>query len=32
VAASKTGQQLSIPTGTLLEFRLQQPAPFPVSK
>lgn len=32
VAASKKGQQLSIPSETLLEFRLQQPAPLPVSK
>ena len=31
-AASKKGQQLSIPSETLLEFRLQQPAPLPVSK
>jgi outer membrane lipoprotein SlyB len=31
VAASKKGQQLSIPSETLLEFRLQQPAPLPVS-
>jgi hypothetical protein len=30
VAASKKGQQLSIPSETLLEFRLQQPAPLPV--
>ena len=29
VAASKKGQQLSIPSETLLEFRLQQPAPLP---
>jgi hypothetical protein len=32
VAASKKGQQLSIPSEALLEFRLQQPAPLPVSK
>jgi hypothetical protein len=31
VAASKKGQQLSIPSESLLEFRLQQPAPLPVS-
>jgi hypothetical protein len=31
IAASKKGQQLSIPSETLLEFRLQQPAPLPVS-
>jgi hypothetical protein len=31
VAASKKGEQLSIPSETLLEFRLQQPAPLPVS-
>lgn len=31
VAASGKGQQLSIPQGTLLEFRLQQPAEFPRS-
>jgi hypothetical protein len=31
VAASKKGQQLTIPRETLLEFRLQQPAPLPVS-
>jgi len=31
VAASKKGQQLSIPSETLLEFRLQQPAPLPVA-
>jgi hypothetical protein len=29
VAASKKGQQLSIPSETLLEFRLQQPAILP---
>jgi outer membrane lipoprotein SlyB len=29
VAASKKGQQLVIPSETLLEFRLQQPAPLP---
>src|SRR5580698_939771 len=31
VAASKKGQQLSIPSESLLEFRLQQPAPLPVA-
>jgi hypothetical protein len=31
VAASKKGQQLTIPSESLLEFRLQQPAPLPVS-
>jgi hypothetical protein len=31
VAASKKGEQMSIPSETLLEFRLQQPAPLPVS-
>jgi hypothetical protein len=31
VAASKKGEQLSIPSETLLEFRLQQPAPLPVA-
>jgi hypothetical protein len=31
VAASKKGQQLTIPSETLLEFRLQQPAPLPAS-
>src|SRR5580700_2871776 len=31
VAATKKGQQLSIPSESLLEFRLQQPAPLPVS-
>ncbi len=30
IAASKKGQQLSIPSESLLEFRLQQPAPLPV--
>jgi hypothetical protein len=29
IAASKKGQQLTIPSETLLEFRLQQPAPLP---
>lgn len=29
VAASKKGQQLTMPSETLLEFRLQQPAPLP---
>jgi hypothetical protein len=32
VAASKKGQQLSIPSETLLEFRLQQPASLPASR
>ena len=32
VAASKKGQQLAIPSETLLEFRLQQPASLPVSR
>ncbi|HKN74016.1 MAG TPA: hypothetical protein VJW94_02470 [Candidatus Acidoferrum sp.] len=32
VAASKKGQQLSIPSETLLEFRLQQPVALPVAK
>jgi hypothetical protein len=32
VAASKKGQQLSIPSETLLEFRLQQPAILPAGK
>jgi hypothetical protein len=31
VAASKKGEQLSIPSETLLEFRLQQPGSLPVS-
>jgi hypothetical protein len=31
VAASKKGQQLTIPSETLLEFRLQQPGSLPVS-
>ena len=31
VAASKKGEQLSIASETLLEFRLQQPAPLPVA-
>jgi hypothetical protein len=31
IAASKKGEQLSIPSESLLEFRLQQPAPLPVS-
>jgi len=30
-SAAKKGQQLSIPSETLLEFRLQQPAPLPVA-
>jgi len=32
IAASKKGEQLSIPSESLLEFRLQQPAILPVSK
>ena len=32
VAATKKGEQISIPSETLLEFRLQQPAPLPVSR
>ena len=32
VAASKKGQQLSIPSETLLEFRLQQPASLPATR
>jgi hypothetical protein len=32
VAASKKGQQLSIPSETLLEFRLEQPVALPVAK
>jgi len=32
VAASKKGEQLSIPSETLLEFRLQQPAALPVAR
>lgn len=32
VAATKKGEQLSIPSETLLEFRLQQPAPLPVAR
>lgn len=32
VAASKKGEQLSIPSETLIEFRLQQPAPLPVGR
>jgi hypothetical protein len=32
VAASKKGQQLSIPSETLLEFRLEQPVALPVSR
>ena len=32
VAASKKGQQLSIPSETLLEFRLQQPASLPAAR
>ena len=32
VAATKKGEQLSIPSESLLEFRLQQPAPLPVAR
>jgi hypothetical protein len=32
VAATKKGEQISIPSESLLEFRLQQPAPLPVSR
>jgi hypothetical protein len=32
IAASKKGEQLSIPSESLLEFRLQQPAPLPVAR
>lgn len=32
VAASKKGEQLVIPSETLLEFRLQQPAPLPLAR
>jgi hypothetical protein len=32
VAASKKGQQLSIPSESLLEFRLQQPVALPVTR
>jgi len=32
VAASKKGQQLTIPSETLLEFRLQQPVALPVTR
>jgi len=32
VAASKKGEQLSIPSETLLEFRLEQPAALPVAR
>jgi hypothetical protein len=32
VAASKKGQQLSIPSETLLEFRLEQPVALPVAR
>jgi hypothetical protein len=32
VAASKKGEQLSIPSESLLEFRLQQPATLPIGK
>jgi hypothetical protein len=32
VAAAKKGEQLPIPSGTLLEFRLAQPVALPVSK
>jgi len=31
VAASKKGEQLQIPSETLLEFRLEQPASLPLS-
>ena len=31
IAASKKGEQLQIPSESLLEFRLEQPAPLPVS-
>src|SRR5215467_13754480 len=31
-AATKKGEQLSIPSESLLEFRLQQPAPLPVAR
>lgn len=32
IAATKKGEQLSIPSETLLEFRLQQPAALPVAR
>lgn len=32
IAASKKGEQLSIPSESLLEFRLEQPAPLPVAR
>jgi hypothetical protein len=32
VSAAKKGQQISIPSETLLEFRLQQPVSLPVAK
>ncbi|HYL45927.1 MAG TPA: hypothetical protein VEU52_02775 [Candidatus Limnocylindrales bacterium] len=32
IAATKKGEQLSIPSESLLEFRLQQPAPLPVGR
>jgi hypothetical protein len=32
IAASKKGEQLSIPSESLLEFRLEQPASFPVAR
>jgi hypothetical protein len=32
IAATKKGEQLSIPSESLLEFRLQQPAPLPVAR
>ena len=32
IAASKKGQQLQIPSESLLEFRLAQPASLPVAK
>lgn len=32
VSATKKGQQLQIPSETLIEFRLQQPAPLPIGR
>lgn len=32
ISAAKKGQQLSIPSESLLEFRLQQPAPLPITR
>jgi hypothetical protein len=32
IAATKKGEQLSIPSESLLEFRLEQPAPLPVAR